>query len=61
MTIRGAHQDGRPGADIEQLATVQIDLPRPRSLEMMRTPEFHAYADMLSELLFGKQAEGSRL
>jgi NitT/TauT family transport system ATP-binding protein len=35
-------------------ATIPIDLPRPRSPEIMRSPEFHAYADQFSELLFGR-------
>lgn len=39
----------RPGHVVEK---VPIDLPRPRSPEILRSEEFHAYTDRLSRLLF---------
>jgi NitT/TauT family transport system ATP-binding protein len=34
------------------LATVPVDLPRPRSAEMQRSPAFHAIVDHVATLLF---------
>jgi NitT/TauT family transport system ATP-binding protein len=45
----------RPGR-VERV--VSIDLPRPRTPEMMRSNEFHHYVDLLSSILFDSGRHG---
>ncbi len=46
----------RPGRIVE---VVPIDLPRPRTLDVLRSPEFHALQDRLVELLFSAGRDGA--
>jgi NitT/TauT family transport system ATP-binding protein len=38
---------------------VEIDIGRPRTLDILRTPDFHAYCDRLSDLLFTQRSDAS--
>lgn len=49
MSDTVAVMTARPGRIVE---TVTVDLPRPRTVELLRSPKFHSLSDRLSELLF---------